>query len=204
MFPFKKKNIMDVRTYGDPGLKKKSQPVKTVNDEIRKIAASLVATMKADDGVGLAAPQVGLNIRMVAIGCAAIRKDADMAMLSPGERELLPRMPVVLVNPKIVSYSKVTDIHEEGCLSVPEIFAPVERPVSVVLEAGILDGELVRAECGGFLARVLQHELDHLDGILFIDRLAPAVLEEVKPELEELKKLGHRKNFIKKAGGSLI
>ena len=204
MFPFKKKNIMDVRTYGDQGLKKKSAPIKEVNNEIRKIASALIETMRADDGVGLAAPQVGLNIRMVAIGCAAVRKEADMAMLSPGERELLPRMPIVLINPKIISSSKVTDIHDEGCLSVPDIFAPVERPVSVVLEAGIIDGELVRAECGGFLARVLQHELDHLDGTLFIDRLEPEILAELKPELEELKKLGHKKNFIKKAGGSLL
>lgn len=204
MFPFKKKNIMDVKTYGDPGLKKKSLPVKEINDEIRKIAAALVSTMRADDGVGLAAPQVGLNIRMVAIGCAAIKKEAEMAMLSPGERELLPLMPIVLVNPAIVSYSKVTDIHEEGCLSVPEIFAPVERPVSVVLESGLIDGSTVRAECGGFLARVIQHELDHLDGTLFIDRLAPEILEEIKPNLEALKKLGHKNNFTKKAGGSLL
>ncbi|OGV36497.1 MAG: peptide deformylase [Lentisphaerae bacterium GWF2_45_14] len=195
---------MDVRTYGDSGLKRKSASVREVSDEIRKTAFALIDTMRADDGVGLAAPQVGLNIRMVAIGCAAIKKDAGMMLLSPGERELLPRMPLVLINPRIISYSDVKDVSEEGCLSVPDIYAPVERPVSIVLEAGIIDGELVRAECGGFLARVLQHEIDHLEGILFIDRLEPEILSDIKPKLETLKKLGHKKGFVKKAGGSLL
>ena len=195
---------MDVRTYGDPGLKKKSAPVKEVTDEIRKIASALVETMHTDDGVGLAAPQIGLNIRMAAIGAPAIKRDAETMLLSPGERELLPRMPLVLINPRIISYSGVKNISEEGCLSVPDIYAPVERPVSIVLEAGIIDGELVRTECGGFLARVLQHEIDHLDGILFVDRLEPEVLSEIKSRLESLKKIGHKKGFVKKAGRSLL
>ena len=115
------------------------------------------------------------------------------APLSPGERELLPLMPMVLINPVIESFSPVTDFYEEGCLSVPRIYAPVERPVSVVLKARIMDGPEVHVDCGGFLARAIQHELDHLDGTVYVQRVQSPAYEEILPQLQKIiKKYGAR------------
>ncbi len=108
--------------------------------------------------------------------------------ISPGEALLLPRMPLVFINPEIVSSSPVQDVREEGCLSVPGIFAPVKRPVSVILHAQLPDQENINIECGGMLARAMQHEIDHLDGILFVDRLEKTELKKIKRELDALRR----------------
>ncbi len=198
MFGFSKRNKINIRTYGDPVLKRKAVEVKEVNHDIYLLGETLIEGMYADNGVGLAAPQIGESIRMVALGVPSARPgEVPKQPLSPGEIQLLPQMPMVLVNPEIIDHGKATEVVDEGCLSVPGIYAPVRRPVTVTLRSEILHGGLITLECGGLLARAIQHELDHLDGILFVDRMDPEDFELIKPKLDKLKKTGRKRNFLK-------
>ena len=99
---------------------------------------------------------------------------------------LLPRMPLALVNPFVVRYFEEQSEDEEGCLSIPGVYAPVARSVNIVLHARLLNGESIHVECSNLLARCLQHEIDHLDGVLFVDRLTKEAYEQVRGELHEL------------------
>ena len=143
--------VLDLHLLGSPVLREQSKPVVTVDDEIRRFVADLFETMLAAKGVGLAANQVGVTRRVAVI-------EADDQKL-------------VLINPRIIEASG-KETGEEGCLSVPEIFADVTRPDRVLLEALDADGNLYQRELIGLPARAVQHEIDHLDGILFLDHLS--------------------------------
>ncbi len=188
-----KRKIAIVKVLGEACLHQKAKPVEKITEEIRGLGARLVEAMYKYDGVGLAATQIGVPLRMVALH-VDLPKDASLP-LSPGQRELCPKMPVVLVNPKIESLSSVTESFEEGCLSVPGVYAPVERPVSMVLTARLLDGPAFTLDCGGFLARAVQHELDHLEGIVFVQRVKSPFFEEILPELKKIIKKAGAKNY---------
>ncbi|MBP5530744.1 MAG: peptide deformylase [Lentisphaeria bacterium] len=181
-----------VRTIGAPVLRQKAQAIPAITDEIRDLAEDMTRAMRAYDGIGIAAPQVGVSKRLVVFDVPLPDEGAE---LSPGEAALLPLMPLAVVNPEIVASSSTLSEYDEGCLSVPKIFAPVVRPDRVVLRALLLDGREIECECGGLLGRCVQHELDHLDGVLFPDRVAPAELEKVRPELEELERAGAKRDF---------
>jgi peptide deformylase len=144
--------ILDLHLLGSPVLRQESAPVKVVDDEVRRFIADLFATMEAAQGVGLAANQVGVAKRVAVI-------DAEGTRLA-------------LVNPKIVQ-SSGKETGEEGCLSIPDYFADVTRPDTVTLEAVDEAGTPYRVELKGLAARAAQHEIDHLDGILFLDHLSP-------------------------------
>lgn len=197
MFGFGRKNLLKVRTYGDPALRRKALPVKVIDDEIMNFAGQLTEAMMKYDGIGLAATQVGMDLRMVALGVPSPKmKDGKAGfILSPGEMQLLPLMPLVMINPEIITYSPVTDVLEEGCLSFPEIFADVRRSVSVLVKTQTLDGRIITAECGGLLGRALQHEIDHLNGVLFVDRVSDAEMTKIKNKLEKLEKSTLKKGF---------
>lgn len=184
-----------VCVYGDPVLRKMSKDVQEVTPELREFAERMVATMHKDRGIGLAAPQVGRNIRLIAV---YTRNDDGVARpdASPGERLLEPRMPVVLVNPAVAPCTQTTSVYTEGCLSVPNINADVTRPTNVILDAATLEGERFRVECGGLLARCLQHEIDHLDGILFVDRVSDEDAAKIAADLRALKKRARRKRLL--------
>jgi len=147
---------LEVKYVGDPILRTVAKPVEAIDDDLRKLAEDMLETMYAEEGVGLAAPQIGLDKRLIVV-------DAQ-------EEEL---QPFALVNPSVVEASEETERAEEGCLSLPGLKELVERPVRVTVEALNLDGEAVRIEADGLLSRILQHEVDHLDGILFVDRVSP-------------------------------
>ncbi len=176
-----------IRTYGDPILKQKALPVVEIDQKIIDFGDILIDTMLEHDGAGLAATQIGKKIRMMALSIPFPSKNRPPTGFSPGEMLLIPRMPMVFVNPEILGSSQFMSLKEEGCLSVPKIYGPVSRPVSVVFKAQILDGEIIECECGGLLARAIQHEIDHLDGIVFVDRLSDEELEKIRPELEKIK-----------------
>ena len=148
--------ILEILTYPDPKLKEKSQPVEKVDDEIRTLADDMLETMYAAPGIGLAAPQVGVLKRVIVL---------DVEYRKEGEGN-----PLVFINPEIVDSSGET-VFEEGCLSVPEFNAEVKRFSNITMKALNLDGEEITVEADGLLAIALQHEIDHLDGILFVDRL---------------------------------
>ena len=189
---------MNVKTYGAQVLKKHARPVDRIDDEIRELAVSMLDTMKAFDGIGLAGPQVGSEKRIVAFGVPMRQPDCPVPP-TPGELLLLPRMPFVVINPEIISSSSEIETADEGCLSVPEIYAPVTRPARVMFRAVMVEtGEVINVECGGLLGRCIQHELDHLDGKLFVDRLTEEDKKRVLAELQALKKRGEKNNFSRK------
>jgi peptide deformylase len=149
--------IRPILTAPDPRLKAVSEPIARVDDETRKLADDLLETMYAADGIGLAAVQVGVPKRMLVM---------DIAQ-QQGSRE-----PMVFINPKIVWASEEMAKFEEGCLSVPEIWDDVERPAKIRAEYQDREGKLQTLEADGLLACCLQHEMDHLEGILFLDHLS--------------------------------
>lgn len=191
---FKKKGkSYTVCTIGAPVLREIAAPVAVVDDSVRQLANEMLGAMRFFNGIGLAAPQYGKSLRLVVIDVPSGNESG-----SPGEALLLPKMPLTLINPEIVFSSSECDEKDEGCLSVPGLYAPVCRPSRVVLRTQILDGDFIEIECGGLLGRCIQHELDHLDGKLFTDRLSPQVTRAVRGDIDRLKRIGQSQNFRRK------
>ena len=191
---FNSKKRITLRTLGDEVLAKVAEPVLNVDDEIRQLAREMIEATVVFNGIGLAAPQYGVSKRMVVLD---VPMDSMSEIPTPGEEQLLPRMPLVLINPEIISSSNSRSTRDEGCLSVPDIYAPVERPEKVVLRSMTLDGDMIEAECGGLLGRCIQHELDHLEGKCFTDRLSPEAAREVAGEIKRLIRYGKKKSFMR-------
>ena len=143
--------ILEIKEYGEPILRGKALPVKEITPEILDLIKDMAETMYADSGVGLAAPQVGVSKRIIIID---------------GEEDGL----IVLINPMIVK-SEGELVAEEGCLSIPDIYSQVKRSLKVTVKALDENGDLIEITKEGLTARALQHEIDHLDGILFVDRI---------------------------------
>ena len=192
MFRNKKRYVVD--TYGAEVLRETAAPIPEITDGIRSLAQQMWETMRCFDGIGLAAPQVGKALRLVVLG---VPPESISEEPSPGELALLPRMPLVLVNPEIISYSEDENVRDEGCLSVPEIYAPVRRPSRVVLRSQLLDGSVITEECGGLLGRCIQHELDHLDGKLFTDRLGTAEYLKIDKSMRQLIRYGEKHKYLR-------
>ncbi|MBP5670966.1 MAG: peptide deformylase [Victivallales bacterium] len=185
---FKTKKMRIVQN-GHPALRRVSAPIAAIDDDVRDLADKMTYTLMHNEieGVGLAAPQVGVNKRIIVIyTCGGSPK--DKSKLSPGEIVLNPLMPVALINPELVSMSQETICSGEGCLSLPGVGGDVVRAARVILKATLLDGQMVQVECANLLAKCLQHEIDHLDGILFIDKIPAEQLEEAKPALKLMEK----------------
>ncbi len=194
MFGFKKK-VMPVYTYGAPVLKAIAAPIEKVTPEISELGEKMIETMFAFDGIGLAGPQVGVGKRIVALALPpTVPKDQPV---SQGEALLLPMMPMVIINPQIISFGPEKSITDEGCLSVPDLYAPVERPTTVMFQTEILGYGMVTVECGGLLARCIQHELDHLNGTLFVEKVTPDSTETVKKQVDLMVKRGKNNNFVR-------
>lgn len=147
--------MREIRMLGDPVLRAPSRPVETIDAEVLALIDDMVETMHAYDGIGLAAPQVGVPIRVFVF-------DVREPAFEPG----------VLINPEIVNSEGVVK-ESEGCLSIPNLTEVVERAAQVVVRGLDRDGEEMTIEASGLLSRCLQHEIDHLDGVLFIDRVSP-------------------------------
>jgi peptide deformylase len=170
---------------GHPVLRAKAEPVAGIDDALRKLAADMLETMYAHDGCGLAANQVGVARRLVVIDTREARKRPSVLRIGGKSRPVGKHMPMVLINPEIeLSGGRVSG--SEACLSIPGVHGEVDRPAVVRVRALDLDGREVEFEAEGLLARALQHEVDHLDGILFIDRLDAAERRRVAEELHQL------------------
>lgn len=163
---------LEIRTYPDDVLRKKAEPVEVVDDEIKKLVDDMAETMYAAPGVGLAANQVGVLKRVAVI-------DVEY---TDGKPNLL-----VLINPTIIEKNGVS-VTEEGCLSLPGVSEPVERAAEVKVRALNIDGEPVEISAEGFFAHAVQHELDHLDGTLFIDHLSFLKRKMLSRELTKRKR----------------
>ena len=154
--------LLEIKFYPDPILRKKCEEVRGVTEEIRSLGFEMIETMTENEGIGLAAPQVGELKRIIAVHPIKERSLEEKTL----------RSPQIFINPKIVKKSKETLIDEEGCLSFPGLFLKIKRAREVEIEALNEGGEKIRVQAEGLPARVIQHEIDHLDGILFIDKLS--------------------------------
>ena len=148
--------LLKIELLGSDVLRQRAQEIDKPDEGLKKLVDDMFETMYDAKGIGLAAPQIGISRRLIVVDVA-----------EEGMK------PFAMLNPRIVSAVPATDRAEEGCLSIPGVSGVVERPAAVVVEGVGLDGQEMRIEAEGLLARCLQHEIDHLDGVLFIDRLSP-------------------------------
>ena len=164
-------SLLKIITYGHPTLRKKAEPVKEITDDIKKLVEDMYETMDEADGIGLAAPQVNRSIRLIVIGIHHIDETME---------------PTAFINPEIIEKSEETEPKEEGCLSVPGIREDVIRPTKVKVKFTNIEGEEEVWEAEELLAKVFQHELDHLNGVLFTDLISPFKKQLVEGQLENL------------------
>ena len=164
---------LKLRYYGDPVLRERSATIETFDDELRELAEGMVDTMFRMKGIGLAAPQVGRSKRLI-------------IALQMSDVEDETAEPVALVNPEVVERSSETWVYEEGCLSIPEVVGDVTRPDAITVRYQDLDGQALSVTTSGMFARIVLHEVDHLNGRLFIDYLSAANKSLIKPRLKEI------------------
>ncbi|HPU86278.1 MAG TPA: peptide deformylase [Candidatus Latescibacteria bacterium] len=164
--------LLPIRIYGDPVLRRVAEPVREFTRELQTLATDMIETMYAEPGVGLAAPQVGVSIRMIVIDpTAGDEKGKAFALINP-----------------VVTRSGEHVVIEEGCLSVPDIRADVVRPERVSVDYQTIAGEPAHLDADDMVARIIQHEYDHLDGILFVDRISPVRRQLLRKQLKALAK----------------
>jgi len=180
--------ILEITQYGNPVLRAKCRPIAEVDDILRELADDMMATMIDANGVGLAAPQVGEDVRMAVVDVSHDPECISFLKVNGEDAKMEDIMPLVFINPKLVlDGPRESDM--EGCLSIDDIRANVRRPSIVKATLPQLDGSIIELEADGLLARAIQHEVDHLNGILFVDRISPAAKLSVK---RKLKRLGSR------------
>ncbi len=161
----------------DARLRAVADPIVEIDDSIKRLAQDMLETMYAAPGIGLAAPQVGELRRIVVMDLAKEEEPAD---------------PIVMINPEILSFSEETVVTEEGCLSIPELYYEVERPAEVTVRYTDLEGKTIERAAGERLAICIQHELDHLDGVLYIDYLSRLKRDRVLKKFQKAEKLAKR------------
>jgi peptide deformylase len=177
--------ILDIVKYGHPVLRKKGERIERLTPEIKRLIADMLETMHASNGVGLAAQQIGRALHLTVLDVREAKERPSWLELDGQPAEVNSLMPLVLINPEIKPHGDSV-LGGEGCLSFPEIFGEIARPGSVDVKALNEKGKPVEFRCGGLLARAIQHEVDHLNGILFIDRMDKAAKEELRPQLDAL------------------
>jgi peptide deformylase len=170
-------SLLPILTAPDPRLKLQAKPVERVDEGVRRLMDDMLETMYAAPGIGLAAPQVGVAKRVIVIDLA---KDGE------------PRAPLRLANPEILWVSEEDAVFEEGCLSVPEHYAEVARPAAARIRYLDYENEIREIEAAGLLATCLQHEIDHLDGVLFIDHLTALKRNIILRKLLKAKKAAQK------------
>ena len=177
--------ILKIVKYGEPVLRRKGARVAAITPEIRRLIEDMLETMYAHKGVGLAAQQIGQAVQVTVIDVSGVTDRPSSLELNGEPADVAAFMPLVLINPEVTPAAEPVP-GPEGCLSFPEIYAEIPRPAVVDVKALDRDGKPVEFRAGGLLARAIQHETDHLRGILFIDRMDKKTKEELKPELEAL------------------
>ena len=181
-------SVRSLHLLGSPVLRERAKPVPAVDDTVRQFVADLFDTMHAAKGVGLAANQVGVALRVAVV---------DVGEEAPD--------PLVLINPIVTPRGDVVETAEEGCLSIPDLFAEVERPLEITLEALDRDGKPYRMEISGYKARAVQHEVDHLDGVLFLDHLTAVKRASLLSKWRRARKgqTGYVKEVVPEPAGEL-
>lgn len=178
--------MLKIVKLGHPVLRAKAEPIREIDPPLKTLADDMLDAMYAHDGCGLAANQVGVTRRIIVIDVREARKRPSVLRIGGKSRPVHKHMPMVLINPEIEVLEGGQVSGSEACLSIPGVHGDVERPAVVRARALDIGGNTVEFEAEGLLARALQHEIDHLDGILFIDRLGPEDRRRVADELHEM------------------
>jgi peptide deformylase len=192
--------ILPILQYGDPILRAKGGRIEKIDERIRELVANMIETMHAAHGVGLAAQQVGEALQLTVLDVSAVEDRPSTLKLNGKDVDPKSVMPIVLINPEIELRGE-TEVGVEGCLSFPEITGDIERSQSVLVRAQVLKGDIFQIEATGLLARAIQHEHDHLHGILFIDRMRSAAKAALSSRLKRLQKetkhgIRHRQEVV--------
>lgn len=177
--------ILEITQYGNPILRKKCQPVAEVTDEIKKLAEDMVETMVDAQGVGLAAPQIDRDLQLAIVDVSHDPECISYLRVDGEDTALEDLMPLIFINPNL-EFGSEKEASTEGCLSIDGITAPVRRPLEVKATLELLDGRTIVVETDGLLSRAIQHETDHLNGILFTDRLSTASKVSIRRKLKRL------------------
>jgi peptide deformylase len=173
--------------YGSPVLRAKGRPIEQVDDQIRQLAANMIETMRAANGVGLAAQQIGEALQLTIVDVSQVEDRPSTLKLNGQNVDPKAASPLVLINPEITLGTEMS-LGVEGCLSFPEITGDIERSETVKARAQTLEGATIDIEASGLFARALQHEVDHLNGILFIDRMNSAAKAALASRLKRMQK----------------
>ncbi len=182
--------VLEIVKYGDPVLRAKGKKIEATNEEIRQLAADMLDTMRAARGLGLAAQQVGVPVQLTVIDVAALQQERPSGMTIDGKPvDIDQYMPMTLINPQL-ELSAERESGTEGCLSFPDMSSEIVRASKVKVRAQSLEGEPIVFEATGLLGRALQHEIDHLNGVLFIDRMNSATKAGLAGRLKRLQKEG--------------
>jgi peptide deformylase len=177
--------IREIVKYGHPVLRQKGAAIEKITPDIKQLIAEMFETMQASHGIGLAAQQVGRALQLTVIDVREVKDRPSTLELKGQPAEVAEFMPLVLINPEVTPVGEPA-AGGEGCLSFPEMFAEISRPESVDVKALDERGKVIEFRAGGLLARAVQHEADHLNGILFIDRMERKTKEEFRAELDAL------------------
>lgn len=177
--------ILEIVKYGSPVLRQKGARIESVTPEIRQLISDMLETMVHNNGVGLAAQQIGVAKQLTVIDVSEVTDRPSWAEVGGKPVEVKTLMPLVLINPELTPVGQPVK-GGEGCLSFPEIYAEISRPEAVEVRALDGEGKPLAFRCGGLLARAVQHETDHLNGLLFIDRMEKKTKLELQAELDDL------------------
>ena len=177
--------VLEITQYGNPVLRKKCRKVSEVTDELKTFSEDMIETMVDAEGVGLAAPQVDCDIQMAVVDVSHDPECISYLRVDGEETKLEDLMPLVFINPEL-ELGVAKESKTEGCLSIEGITAEVRRPSEVKASLELLDGRKIVVETDGLLARAIQHEVDHLNGVLFVDRLSTATKLSIKRKLKRM------------------
>jgi peptide deformylase len=178
---------LPILQYGDPILRAKGKRIEKIDERIRELTQNMIETMHAANGVGLAAQQVGEALQLTVLDVSQVEDRPSTMKLNAEDVDPKASMPLVLINPEL-KLTGETELATEACLSFPEITGGIARPKSVIARARTLDGSEIEIEASGLLGRAIQHEVDHLNGILFIDRMNSAAKAALSSCLKRMQK----------------
>jgi peptide deformylase len=177
--------ILPVIKYGHPVLRQKGAKIETITPDVKQLIADMLETMYAAKGIGLAAQQVGRALQLTVIDLRGVTDRPSTLELKGQPAAVADFMPLVLINPELQPLNDPV-VGPEGCLSFPEMYGDISRPESIAVKALNEKGKPIEFRCGGLLSRCVQHEADHLNGILFIDRMDRKTKNELREELDHL------------------
>lgn len=183
--PLKSPTTLPVRLYGDPVLRQPATRVSPPDQKLNELARCLEATMREAEGIGLAAPQIGISLQIAVVDLRKVEKRPSSLEIAGVSVDWRTQMPLFFCNP-VITLTRKRDEAEEGCLSFPNVYGAVRRSLRIRMDYQDLHGKPMSLHAGGLLARALQHEVDHLQGILFIDRMEPEIRKTIAPVLLEL------------------